>query len=217
MKGYREFTARLPSLRWVYCRLWFLKSRRPDLAAKKVIPDNKRCSQIKAEMESHIAVILRDRELTALQLTNLFSCWNLWGNLRGFLGSCTGMRSFELLWEVGRMTPQTSGWSNVLMIFMENKKMVSKEGREVEVCVGKVALLVEWGSEPLQTGFSVIQVLCHSCWAKRLTDTVKTMHQRCLSDRLKACWKHEIAGFRFSVEVRLWFIWKTKSFWAEKW
>ena len=81
--------------------------------------------------------------------------------------------------------------------------MVSKEGREVEVCAGKVALLVEWGSEPLQTGFSVIQVLCHSCWEKRLIDTVKTMHQRCLSDCLKACWKHEIAGFRFSVEVRL--------------
>ena len=67
--------------------------------------------------------------------------------------------------------------------------MVSKEVREVEVCAGKVALLVEWGSEPLQTGFSVIQVLCHSSWAKRLTDTVKTMHQRCLSDLLGALWE----------------------------
>ena len=81
--------------------------------------------------------------------------------------------------------------------------MVSKEVREVEVCVGKVALLVEWGSEPLQTGFSVIQVLCHSRWEKCLTDTVKLCINDVFQTFWEPCWNHEIAGFRSSVEVRL--------------
>ena len=51
---------------------------------KKSVPDNKRCSEIKSEMEAHIGVILRDRELTALQLTNLFFLLKLVGKSEGF-------------------------------------------------------------------------------------------------------------------------------------
>ena len=232
MKGYSGFTARLPSLRWFYCRRWFLKNRRPDLAAKKVIPDNKRCSRIKSEMEAHIGVILRDRELTALQLTNLFFLLKLVGKSEGFPWKRHGD---ETVWTPlrGREDDTTDLWlinwfhgfhgkqKNGEQNERRNSSMrsISGEGGERGTLLNNslsikrvwgVVWVWGWWSEPLQTGFSAIQVLCHSRWEKCLIDAV----QLCINDDFQIfwepCWNREIAGFRSSAEVGLWFMWKTK-------
>ena len=94
--------------------------------------------------------------------------------------------------------------------------MVSKEGRKAKVRAGQMAKLVEWGSEPLQTGFSVIQVLCQSCWKMRLTDAVKTMHQRCLSDLLGALLESRNRRISLFCEGQALIYLEDKSFRPEK-